>query len=65
MIGGVRMDYFNYPLDTKILYRKKAKIRRELLEQTDLIKKKIAILGGSTTRIWRVLAGCYVWFRET
>lgn len=49
MIGGVRMDYFNYPLDTKILYRKKTKIRRELLEQTDLIKKKIAILGGSTT----------------
>ncbi len=25
MIGGVRMDYFNYPLDTKILYRKKQK----------------------------------------
>lgn len=25
MIGGVRMDYFNYPLDTKILYRKKNK----------------------------------------
>lgn len=43
------MDYFNYPLDTKMLYRKKARIKRELLEQTGLLEKKVAILGGSTT----------------
>lgn len=43
------MDCFNYPLDTKILYRKKAKIRRELSEQKNLITKRIAVLGGSTT----------------
>lgn len=43
------MDCFNYPLDTKVLYRKKMKIRRELSEQKGLLKKKIAVLGGSTT----------------
>lgn len=43
------MKCFNYPLDTKTLYRKKAKIRCELSEQTSLLKKKIAVLGGSTT----------------
>lgn len=43
------MDCFNYPLDTKTLYRKKAKIRQELSEQPNLIKKKVAVLGGSTT----------------
>ncbi len=43
------MDYFNYPLDTKTLYRKKAKIRRELSAQSSMLKKKIAVLGGSTT----------------
>lgn len=43
------MDCFTYPLDTKVLYRKKAKIRRELSEQPSLIKKKIAVLAGSTT----------------
>lgn len=43
------MDYFNYPLDTKMLLRKKAKIRKQLLKQDNLIKKKIAVLGGSTT----------------
>ena len=43
------IDYFNYPLDTKNLYRKKAKLRRVLSEQKRLLKKRIAILGGSTT----------------
>lgn len=43
------MECFNYPLDTKTLYRKKAKIKHELLEQEGLITKKIAVLGGSTT----------------
>jgi FkbH-like protein len=43
------MKCFDYPLDTKFLFRKKAKIKRELLEQKALIHKKIAVLGGSTT----------------
>lgn len=43
------MDCFSYPLDTKTLYRKKAKIKRELSERGGLIIKKIAVLGGSTT----------------
>lgn len=43
------IDYFNYPLDTKNLYRKKAKLRRVLSEQKRSLKKRIAILGGSTT----------------
>lgn len=43
------MDCFDYPLDTKRFYRKKAKIRRELSDKDNLLKKKIAILGGSTT----------------
>lgn len=43
------MDFFQYPLDTKLLCRKKAKIKRELLSQPLLINKKIAVLGGSTT----------------
>ncbi|MGM9571860.1 MAG: HAD-IIIC family phosphatase [bacterium] len=49
MIGGAEMNCFNYPLDIKTLYRKKAKLKRELSEQKGLIKKKIAVLGGSTT----------------
>lgn len=43
------MDYFEYPLDTKMLFRKKAQIRRMLSEKEGLIDKRIAILGGSTT----------------
>ncbi len=43
------MNFFDYPLDTKNLYRKKAKIKRELLKKGTFIKKKIAVLGGSTT----------------
>lgn len=43
------MECFNYPLDTKTLYRKKASIKRTLLERTDLIEKRVAVLGGSTT----------------
>ena len=44
------MEFFDYPLDTKILLRKKNKIRKELL-QTDRvwIEKRIAVLGGATT----------------
>lgn len=43
------MDCFNYPIDVKTLRRKKAAIKRTLLEQPNLIEKKIAVLGGSTT----------------
>lgn len=43
------MGYFDYPLDTKMLLRKKSKIRKSLLEQENLLHKKIAVLGGSTT----------------
>lgn len=41
---------FEYPIDTKILLRKKRKIRRDLLSGGQaFIEKKIAVLGGSTT----------------
>lgn len=43
------MQCFNYPLDTKTLFRKKTSIRRVLSEKEGLIDKRIAILGGSTT----------------
>lgn len=40
---------FEYPLDSKYLMRKKKSIKRELLKKDFIIKKRIAILGGSTT----------------
>lgn len=44
------MDCFYYPLDSKQLLRKKIKIKKELLSQSDnFIEKRIAVLGGSTT----------------
>ncbi|NBH84657.1 HAD-IIIC family phosphatase [bacterium C-53] len=43
------MDWFGYPLNTKLLYRKKAKIKRELSNKNNLLNKKVAVLGGSTT----------------
>lgn len=44
------MEYFQYPLDTKILIRKKRKIKKQLLEQDrEWLIKRVAILGGSTT----------------
>jgi len=39
----------NYPFDPHTLLRKKKAIRRELLQRSDLLEKRIAILGGSTT----------------
>lgn len=47
--SGDTMDFFNYPIDSKGLYRKKIKIKSELLTNPALIEKRIAILGGSTT----------------
>ena len=44
------MMYFDYPLDTKNLLRKKRQIKRQLLENnSEMIEKRIAVLGGSTT----------------
>ena len=38
-----------YPFDPIKILRKKSSIKRELLDKKSLIKKKIAILGGTTT----------------
>ncbi len=43
------MGFFDYPLDIKTVRRKRVKLVRELSEQNGLIKKRIAVLGGSTT----------------
>ena len=44
------MDCFNYPVDSKMLLRKKIQIKKELLSaNTSFLEKKIAVLGGSTT----------------
>ena len=42
------LNSLKYPLDTSSILRKKKSIKKKLL-QNDLIKKNIAILGGSTT----------------
>ncbi|NTV16636.1 MAG: HAD-IIIC family phosphatase [Chlorobiaceae bacterium] len=42
-------DYFQYPIDASALLRKKKAIRRDLLNRSDFIERRIAILGGSTT----------------
>ncbi len=39
----------DYPFDAKLLLRKRKAIRRELLQKPNLLEKRIAILGGSTT----------------
>ena len=44
------MNVFQYPLDVKVLLRKKKSIKKDLLEnEKSWIEKKIAVLGGSTT----------------
>ncbi len=44
------MNYYDYPLDTKYLLRKKIAIKKELLNNgIPKIEKKMAVLGGSTT----------------
>ena len=44
------MDCFNYPLGSKMLLRKKIRIKKELLDtNTCFTEKRIAVLGGSTT----------------
>lgn len=41
--------FFEYPLNTEYILRKKKSLKRELLKKENLIEKRIAILGGSTT----------------
>ena len=44
------MNCYEYPLDTKMLLRKKRGLKKELLnESVNWITKKVAVLGGSTT----------------
>ena len=43
------MSYFDYPIESKTLLRKKLKIKNELLSRGGFIEKRIAVLGGSTT----------------
>lgn len=43
------MNYFNHPLDSNLILRKKKSIKRELLSNKNFIEKNIAILGGSST----------------
>ena len=44
------MDSLKYPFDPQLILRSKKKLRRELLSDgTTRIRKKIAVLGGSTT----------------
>ena len=42
-------DILNFPFDSKLILRKKNKIKRELLNRNNLLDLNIAILGGSTT----------------
>ena len=38
-----------YPFDSQLILRKRKSLKRELLETPNLMEKRIAILGGSTT----------------
>jgi len=42
-------DFLSYPFDSSVILRKKKLIKKQLLGQDNLIRKKMAILGGSTT----------------
>ena len=42
-------DILNFPFDSKLILRKKNKIKRELLNRNNFLDLNIAILGGSTT----------------
>ena len=43
------MKELEYPFNVEYLIKNKKKIKRELLNKENLLEKKIAILGGSTT----------------
>jgi len=40
---------FDYPIDANFLLQKKHQLKEELSQQENLLEKKIAVLGGSTT----------------
>ena len=42
-------DVLQFPFDAKLLLRKKKSLKRELLESSGLVEKRVAVLGGSTT----------------
>ncbi len=46
---SIILSYLKYPLDVNKILRKKKLIKKYLLLNDNLIKKNIAILGGSTT----------------
>lgn len=57
------MRELEYPFDSEYLYHKKKSIRKELLSQLDeksCLHKKIAILGGSTTRDIRLMLDLFL-----
>lgn len=43
------MKELNYPFDSQYIMRKRKSLKKQLLENNNLMEKKIAILGGSTT----------------
>ena len=48
------MNRLTYPFDAAILRKKQKSIRRELFgKKATFLEKKIAILGGSTTNLFR------------
>lgn len=48
-MGGVTiLDIFNYPIDGQEILRNKKTLKRKLIQENSFIKKKIAILSGST-----------------
>ena len=44
------LEALSYPLDVEFILRKKKSLKKELLNtKSNFMKKKVAILGGSTT----------------
>lgn len=47
--GGDRMKCLEYPFNSQFILKNKKIIKKELMQEEDLLEKRIAILGGSTT----------------
>lgn len=47
--GGDRMKCLEYPFNSQFILKNKKTIKKELMQEEDLLEKRIAILGGSTT----------------
>ena len=43
------MRELEYPFDSKMILRRRKYLRRKLMDQKEMTKKNIAVLGGSTT----------------